>query len=90
MSEHREAVREHALNRLWERFGLEITDDEYDRLSADVGTRLRRPDGFSAKGKPVFRVEVEGVEVYAGWHDDVFAIGTFHPGDACRLNRKRR
>ena len=89
MTEHRESVRRHALSRLWERFGIEITDDEYDRISAYVGTRLRCPDGFSAKGKPVFRVEIDGVEAYAGWHDDVFAVGTFHPGESCRLNRKK-
>lgn len=89
MTEHRESVRRHALFRLWERFGIEITDDEYDRISAYVATRLCRPDGFSVKGKPVFRVEIDGVEAYAGWHDDVLAVGTFHQGDACRLNRKK-
>lgn len=83
-------VMRHALERLDERFGMTISQDDYHRLCAEIAPRLRRPDGVSPTGKPVYEITIGTFVVCAAWNDAVQQIGTFHHGELCRMNGKRR
>ncbi len=80
---HEEAIIEHALHRLWERFGIAIGIGEYRRICRDVESRLDRPCGTTPTGKPVYDVKIGKAVVYAGWHNEYRQVGTFHRGDKC-------
>lgn len=81
---HPIAVRQHAIRRMWQRFGIAMTDAEYIALSASVLARMATPDGVTRSGNPCFRVRVRGRDVWAGWHKQHAVIATFHNGDRLR------
>ena len=78
---HVDAVRAHAIRRLWQRFGIAITNAEYAALTELIRAKLLSPDGWTRSGRPVWVIQVRHRTVYVGWHSDVLAIGTFHGGE---------
>ena len=75
---HAEAMRVHALRRLFERFGLAMTYAEYALLCADIARR--EPDMRTRSGNPLYTVVIRGRQMYAGWSSAHGVIPTFHTG----------
>jgi hypothetical protein len=83
-------MRQHAHKRLFERYGLAITNAEYEALClkcADGRAPVLAP---GHKGSTIHRLEVRGVAVNAVWRPDVGAIASFMPkGDRTQFTRTK-
>jgi hypothetical protein len=75
----------HAINRLWQRFGVAIGHGEYDRLCRDVSKQPAVAFGYN--DAPVYEVKIRDLVVYAVWSNAANCIVTFLPTPNAKQER---
>lgn len=76
---HADAMRQHALKRLFERYGIALSDGEYKRYCRMCADGQAPVIAHGHHGSTVHRVTVRNIEVNVIWRPDVGAIVTFAP-----------
>lgn len=85
---HAEAMRQHAMKRLFDRYGLTITNGEHQALSAMCADGRAPVVAQGHKGSTIHRVKIGAVIANAVFRPDQNAIVSFLPkGDRDRLTR---
>lgn len=73
----REIIRYHAVQRLWQRRGIALSDAQYENLCSGIKLQMYPVHGMGAHKRPVYLIRIQGKKVYAVWRPDFECICTF-------------